>query len=561
MQNYDMSQFMRYAKDMANTGYHTAPPVDNENYEYMLRFWRENKNKYLYRLLGEELILTKTVQFNRPVEEIDSEMRRMLINHSVFMQAIFSRLEDCLHPKYGYGIFYRAENEDARFIQSVKRMFDSDQLIDGRITQSAKATILGHEVQLTEGQKVMRALGRIAGFLDLSQEYEDFRIAHSQILNQRNVSGELNLSIHPLDFATASDNVNGWSSCMSWQEEGCYRLGTVEMMNSPMVLCAYLSGKNEMDDVGDGTWNSKKWRAWMIVTDELILVNRQYPYTNQDLAITAVNWVRELALQNLGWHFRIPEIDLDYNHFGYRFETNYMYNDVCEDHPGALAIGAPFHKGSHTINFSGPAECMWCGKKIPYDERGEAGTLCCPECSNLNTCHICGVSLSEDNCYWGPDDECYCCDCYSNNFYECEHCGDICYPDDTYHIHFPGNAEVLRNIIEAADHKSSVYKFYTERGFFTSHISDLRFAVERDINVCEYCLRNAGIELEDFELFYKDCSYYFNPNTVTYEQFYQIFRPFDKTWNDTDGSITRAWEQIYEAYREKFNTELFPTVN
>ena len=49
-------------------------------------------------------------------------------------------------------------------------------------------------------------------------------------------------------------------------DEGSYRLGTVEMMNSPMVICAYLSGKNQMDINGVYEWNSKKWRAWAIVS-------------------------------------------------------------------------------------------------------------------------------------------------------------------------------------------------------------------------------------------------------------------------------------------------------
>ena len=37
-----------------------------------------------------------------------------------------------------------------------------------------------------------------------------------------------------------SDNNSGWESCMSWRNNGCYRRGTVEMMNSPYVIVAYL---------------------------------------------------------------------------------------------------------------------------------------------------------------------------------------------------------------------------------------------------------------------------------------------------------------------------------
>ena len=74
-----------------------------------------------------------------------------------------------------------------------------------------------------------------------ADEWEEIRLAHSQIFNTNKMTGTLCLSIHPLDYATASDNDNGWSSCMSWRDDGCYRMGTVEMMNSPMVICAYFA--------------------------------------------------------------------------------------------------------------------------------------------------------------------------------------------------------------------------------------------------------------------------------------------------------------------------------
>ena len=40
-----------------------------------------------------------------------------------------------------------------------------------------------------------------------------------------------------------SDNDYGWDSCMGWMNEGEYRLGTVEMMNSPCIVVAYIDGE------------------------------------------------------------------------------------------------------------------------------------------------------------------------------------------------------------------------------------------------------------------------------------------------------------------------------
>ena len=92
------------------------------------------------------------------------------------------------------------------------------------------------------------------------EEFEDFRIKHSRILSEKEFIGRLSLSIHPLDFMTMSDNDSDWSSCMSWRTCGSYRRGTVEMMNSPCVVVAYLSASKPMvlDRGSHFKWNIKK---------------------------------------------------------------------------------------------------------------------------------------------------------------------------------------------------------------------------------------------------------------------------------------------------------------
>jgi hypothetical protein len=106
----------------------------------------------------------------------------------------------------------------------------------------------GSKVTITLGMKFMKALGKVVEAYNLDQEmFEEFRIAHSQILNDKKLSGRLCLSIHPLDYMTMSDNESDWGSCMSWREGGCYRRGTVEMMTSPVVVVAYLKSEIDMN--------------------------------------------------------------------------------------------------------------------------------------------------------------------------------------------------------------------------------------------------------------------------------------------------------------------------
>ena len=74
---------------------------------------------------------------------------------------------------------------------------------------------------------------------------------------------------------TMSDNANNWSSCMRWTDRsggvdhGDYCAGTLECMNSPYIIIAYLhnpkhSFELSLYDCNDWQWNSKQWRELFI---------------------------------------------------------------------------------------------------------------------------------------------------------------------------------------------------------------------------------------------------------------------------------------------------------
>ena len=119
----------------------------------------------------------------------------------------------------------------------------------------------GKILKVQKGTKPLRVLAKMAQAFNL-EGFEEFRLTHSRILNQKKMTGELCLSIHPMDFMTMSDNNSNWESCMSWSDYGCYRRGTVEMMNSECVVVAYLRAKEDMKVSEDLYWNNKKWRCW-----------------------------------------------------------------------------------------------------------------------------------------------------------------------------------------------------------------------------------------------------------------------------------------------------------
>ena len=443
----------------------------SENYcdvDFLLRFWRENKAQYLAPLFGDKLILEKEVEYARGREQLREDMYQMVRSQFSFMDQFNSAMRDCAMNEHDREFNIVVDN-----IGSSLR--NSENLVDNKLylgyteyendrgrwdykdIKSYTFTFEdGAKVQLQMGMKITRAMTQLCAHIGLSEQWEQFRIKHSQVLNQKNLKGTLCLSIHPLDYATASDNDNGWSSCMSWRENGCYRLGTVEMMNSPMVICAYLKSDKQHMTIHDGEswqeWNSKKWRAWIIVTKDVIICNRHYPYHQENFAIKAIEWVRDLVGKAYGWEYDDIHTDfIQYEHdveIPIEFRTNYMYNDIGgDDVIGCFKKSATMRNMPGYINFSGPAECMCCGAEI-YPEHQDADTLLCNNCNVFCTCEECGCELDEDQCYTGPDGYTYCEECYNEIFRECEQCGAVENRDNCMEITIPVYKEAFEKWVK-----------------------------------------------------------------------------------------------------------------
>lgn len=457
LKGYDMDNFMEYCRQFNS--------AENNKFcddaDYLLRFWREAKSEYLYDLMGKELILSKRFTYERDNSELFDSLEKMVNQHRWF----YSRFHEQLRTALGanpdpLGWDYNWPNEDNKnFFYAVCDWGTPDSLIDNRVEKKVQATINGKLIKISSGEKIMRALRKIcgaladAGYENLIDDLEDLRLDHSRIFNQKTLTGNLCLSIHPLDYATASDNDNGWSSCMSWQEEGCYRLGTVEMMNSPMVICAYLKSDVQQMRFNGYEWPSKKWRAWIIVNKDAILCNRNYPYTNDNLAKECINWVAELAKENLGWEFTEeikPASDWydDEHQIELIYETNFMYNDFRDDM--WLAVNKNLKHGSHYINYSGVANCMNCGEEIPWEGEQDSSTLCCMSCRNIQYCSECGEPIS-DEYYYGPNDELLCCDCYSRLVTHCEVCDTDLYAEDSICVYVPINSKLFSELTNRAE--------------------------------------------------------------------------------------------------------------
>lgn len=297
----------------------------------------------------------------------------------------------------------------------------------------------GKEVKFEKGCNVIRMLGKIARAYEIDS-FENYRLKHSQILNNKSLSGNLCLSIHPLDFMTMSDNDCDWETCMNWQQNGCFRSGTVECMNSDCVIVAYLKSKYDMSIPG-GTWNSKKWRSLFIVKDNVITSIKGYPYLSSELNHKVLEWLRELSGREYG-----PVIDYQYDECNiypindgedplysiiFTTEGHHMYNDFgYQEHSGIFCSdeAIKWQKGKMRyeypcICYAGPLVCLHCGSVD--DECDEEEELLCADCTCTVTCACCGERITGD--VFRLDDYFFCADCYDDCRLEDPISGEDCY--------------------------------------------------------------------------------------------------------------------------------------
>lgn len=397
--------------------------------EKILSYWSENK-PYLYNLFGQKLILTKTVEFSKSVSELADEMDKF-----VYQDAVAYQFYQDITKIFQVEDMWRDSNRDRRHTyHGVCSLFHSYVLAENRCDRYVEIPLGdGSVLKLQEGTKPVRALKRIAESYGVAN-FEYFRIGHSRILNHKKLRGSLNLSIHPLDYMTMSDNNCHWSSCMSWTDGGGYRRGTVEMMNSSCVVVAYLTAETPYTLPNGEEWNNKKWRSLFIVTPKIISSVKGYPYQHEELAITTLNWLAELANTNANGDFNTVELKqfdhsiVNIDGHAVRFYTEAMYNDFGSATSYALLSNDLEEKEEITVNYSGPANCMVCGRIASFPDEG---ALVCEICHPVERCCRCDEAIYDgENCYW-VGDELYCSYCYDEYIQTCPVTGNQFDCDDS----------------------------------------------------------------------------------------------------------------------------------
>ena len=373
--------------------------------ENLLRLWNSCKSRYLNELFGDELIISKKITFTKSQGEIISEMKK-----------------DVSFYNFRNKIVDLVENDNTISQNTKWYMYDAlafNALADSKVSKYLDFTFPlknGKTFKVSPNMKVMKVFEKMVENYGVDkEEFEKFRIRHSQFLNQKAIKGELCLSIHPLDYMTMSDNDSHWLSCMSWRNNGCYRRGTVGMMNSSNVIVAYLKAEEDMVLVDDYKWNNKKWRCLFVAASAFITSVKGYPYDNPELNTIVIEWLKELSVKvdpNSRWSANYT-YGGTFNEFVEGKDINFdiyvdndyyaMYNDF-DTVDSIVSFNLDREEWDMGIrvdhNYSGPELCMTCGEYVTKESfdygTDTEGYLSCMDCLEMGYCSCCEGHYPED---------------------------------------------------------------------------------------------------------------------------------------------------------------------
>ncbi len=436
-------------------------PCDSDNTNFynkkdlgtILREWDLEKQD-LYKLLGEELIVRRLYSYKQTMEGLVNEFT--LHKEDDAYRDFYSWWNWSVKHKAGINFELEGISQMSYYSKFffIEEVFNFQNLAANSYQGEEFKVIFedGSVLKVSRGMKPMKILHKFVekyGTEKDEETFEEFRLWHSRLLNQKTIDGQLCLSIHPLDFMTMSDNANGWTSCMRWSDKwghpdaGDYRTGTVECMNSPYIIIAYLHDPKHPMEFSGFKWDSKRWRELFIVNECCISEIKGYPYQDENLTNTCLAWIKELAMNNMGWTYDDEEYNMtsaisqnDKESIFIDFvKPAHMYKDFgsLKKHAGRINMDTlrDTHKFYHRevtradgfkihyfdIPYGGEATCMFCGKFIDNTEYDPGdNVVLCDDCETVRKCSCCGDALNNDDCYYIEEiDDYVCYNCYSED--------------------------------------------------------------------------------------------------------------------------------------------------
>jgi hypothetical protein len=332
---------------------------------------------------------------------------------------------------------------------------------------------LGEGAFIPKGMKIIKAF---KFFESQPAVLEDLQTRASMIIQENSVSGTLCLSVHPLDFLSASENTHKWRSCHAL--DGEYRAGNLSYMLDRSTIISYLKTDNGLHKLPsfpeDVLWNSKKWRMWLFLEDqrEALFAGRQYPFFSATaLDLVQVLYTEYTAKDKLShwstWYndyivsfprkSNAPDRDCDLDGgrhvaLGGRI---YLMSDLVKEpleplHYNDLLYSScyiPYYSWNRRpqdwerklqFNIGSMPKCLECGKELIGEIDG--GSMRCYDCeskrsdgndANFVHCVCCDRRVPRRLAHWGENvNGWHCRDCWESETAECGSCGDRWYKVD-----------------------------------------------------------------------------------------------------------------------------------
>lgn len=395
---------------------HAIEKSQDEIYDY-LYLWEQNK-KDLFKLFGNRLIISRNISIEKDPEEL---------HHDLFVNEEIQKLLNDLRGALLFSAKNNMSNEDYFELYC---LFSDNAFYDNRMKGNFKYKHPNSSkyCSIHEGERFFKALTSTLKYFssvnindsyfttEIQEKIKLLELLYSQAMNQKKIEGELCLSIHPLDYMTISDNGYDWNSCLNW-DTGNYRAGTLELINSPCAIVAYLKG----DKPWYFNWSNKKWREIFLYHPDGITSIKGYPYISKALEDEIFRIIAELAQMNTSTSFMEEDAEFcDYSDFDDHISilTNLLYNDAEYN-----VIRTRFKKGFELTNsiqyaMSGKGICPSCNGELDC-----AFSLLCGECAGFDKCSDCGEYISDDApIYWIDSENKYVCEnCYQSYVF-CDGC-------------------------------------------------------------------------------------------------------------------------------------------
>lgn len=222
----------------------------------------------------------------------------------------------------------------------------------------------------------------------------DFDLDFSKLLQNRDVKGNITISIDPYDYLTSSQNMHGWRSCHSLR--GAYRAGPYSFCIDSATLVAFrdngktyhygvVNGEDRTEDFGKNAFdgNSKSWRQLIHVDKKTCaaVFSREYPSNktidgviDETRALLETTLANYLGIENV-WENYGDLSDMARQSY---FDGKIIYHDISSHHYSDIynwvsltrqynirkALVAPENTdmGKIDITVGAKLKCFKCGK-------------------------------------------------------------------------------------------------------------------------------------------------------------------------------------------------------